>query len=221
MNEASAMPAKSAGELSPWACFLNLPIEAKRGSRRRAAICWRSPRLVVVTLARWLLDRNVDPRLISHTALSPYYAVVVLAAWYGGWRPGLLSLICGGLIADYFFIPPLGLSWGKDVGGQIAVLLYLGVGLLSILLIEALRRSRHRAIEAQTEIVAVNESLAKRISDRKLAEEALRDSETRKSAILESSLDAIITKDNQGRIVEWNPAADRIFGRSRESVLGE
>jgi PAS domain S-box-containing protein len=58
------------------------------------------------------------------------------------------------------------------------------------------------------------------ITDRKHAEEALRRSEARKSAILETALDAIVTIDQQAKIIEWNPAASEIFGYSRELALG-
>ncbi len=58
------------------------------------------------------------------------------------------------------------------------------------------------------------------ITDRKRAEEALRRSEARKSAMLETALDAIVTIDQQGKILEWNPAAEKIFGYSRELALG-
>ena len=50
-------------------------------------------------------------------------------------------------------------------------------------------------------------------------EELLRN-QTRLAAILETALDAIIAVDRQGRIQEWNPAAQRIFGYSRDEVLG-
>ncbi len=58
------------------------------------------------------------------------------------------------------------------------------------------------------------------ITDRKHADEALRRSETRKAAVLESALDAIISVDHQGKVIEWNPAAEKIFGYSRELALG-
>ena len=44
------------------------------------------------------------------------------------------------------------------------------------------------------------------------AEEALRRSEAQKRAILDAALDAIITIDAQGRVVEWNRAAEAMFG---------
>ncbi len=52
------------------------------------------------------------------------------------------------------------------------------------------------------------------------SERGLRESEARKGAILESAIDAIITMDHEGRIVEWNSAAERIFGWSRTEAIG-
>ncbi|HZT83201.1 MAG TPA: PAS domain S-box protein [Gemmataceae bacterium] len=52
------------------------------------------------------------------------------------------------------------------------------------------------------------------------AEEAVRQSEARKAAVLEASPDAIITLDHEGRVLELNPAAEAIFGRPRAAVLG-
>ena len=46
-------------------------------------------------------------------------------------------------------------------------------------------------------------------------------SETRKTAILETALDCIIAMDHHGRVVEFNPAAERTFGYRRADVLGE
>lgn len=57
------------------------------------------------------------------------------------------------------------------------------------------------------------------IDARKRAEEALRSSEARQQAILRSSLDGIVTIDLAGDILDINPAAERMFGYARESVL--
>jgi PAS domain S-box-containing protein len=51
-------------------------------------------------------------------------------------------------------------------------------------------------------------------------EQALRTSEARKTAILESALDCIITMDGDGRIVEFNPAAETTFGCPRDDAIG-
>jgi PAS domain S-box-containing protein len=49
---------------------------------------------------------------------------------------------------------------------------------------------------------------------------ALADSEASKRAIFENAIDGILTWDAQGRIIEFNPAAERIFGRRRGDVIG-
>jgi diguanylate cyclase (GGDEF)-like protein/PAS domain S-box-containing protein len=52
------------------------------------------------------------------------------------------------------------------------------------------------------------------------AEESLRETEKRNRLIVDNALDAIIGMDGQGRIVDWNPQAEAIFGWSREEILG-
>ena len=59
------------------------------------------------------------------------------------------------------------------------------------------------------------------VSARRETERLLRESEARKGAILNSALDAVITMDEQGCITEFNPAAEKTFGRRRNDVLGK
>jgi len=61
----------------------------------------------------------------------------------------------------------------------------------------------------------------KDISQRLIAEQQLKDSESLKQAMLSSSLDAIITLDQAGLICEFNPAAEHLFVRSKATVLGK
>lgn len=58
------------------------------------------------------------------------------------------------------------------------------------------------------------------VTDQKEIESQLRESEALKSAILASSLDAMISIDRDSAIVEFNPAAERIFGHSLEDAIG-
>ena len=51
-------------------------------------------------------------------------------------------------------------------------------------------------------------------------ESLLAESQSRKRAILESSLDPIITINHEGIITEFNKAAEQTFGHVREKVLG-
>jgi PAS domain S-box-containing protein len=55
---------------------------------------------------------------------------------------------------------------------------------------------------------------------RRRAEEAVRRRQAMTGAILGAAHDAIITMDQKGCIMEFNPAAERIFGYARNEVLG-
>jgi len=53
-----------------------------------------------------------------------------------------------------------------------------------------------------------------------VAATAVRESEARKTAVFASSLDAIITIDHEGKVVEFNRAAEQMFGRTAEEAVG-
>jgi PAS domain S-box-containing protein len=57
--------------------------------------------------------------------------------------------------------------------------------------------------------------------ERAQSDAALKSSEARKAAILDSALDCIVTIDHEGRISEFNPAAERTFGHRRDDVVGK
>jgi diguanylate cyclase (GGDEF)-like protein/PAS domain S-box-containing protein len=46
------------------------------------------------------------------------------------------------------------------------------------------------------------------------------ESESRMRALLDAALDAIISMDTQGRITDWNRPAERLFGWTKEEVMG-
>ena len=59
--------------------------------------------------------------------------------------------------------------------------------------------------------------LVQDISARKRAEEALR----RQALMFETIYDGVVLTDLAGRILDWNPAAERIFGYDKNEVLGK
>jgi PAS domain S-box-containing protein len=85
--------------------------------------------------------------------------------------------------------------------------------------------------QAEEALRKLNDGLEKRVEDRTLslqleirerkeAEAALLESEARKNAIVQSSLDCIVAIDHEGKILEFNPAAEKVFGYARAEVLG-
>jgi PAS domain S-box-containing protein len=74
------------------------------------------------------------------------------------------------------------------------------------------------------ELLQIMDAIGRQIGqfiEHKRADEALREGEFRNRAILESALDSIITIDHQGRIMEFNPAAEKTFGYKRAEAIGK
>ena len=59
------------------------------------------------------------------------------------------------------------------------------------------------------------------MTERAMAEKDLRQSEERMRAILESALDCVITMDHEGKVLEFNPAAEKTFGYRRDEAIGQ
>ncbi|MCY1075596.1 ATP-binding protein [Archangium lansingense] len=91
--------------------------------------------------------------------------------------------------------------------------------LVAFVLVVLVRLSRTGAA-----LDTLNAELEARVEERTAALSAanteLRESEARKAALLESSLDGIISLDETGRILEFSPAAESIFRLSRAQALG-
>ncbi len=92
--------------------------------------------------------------------------------------------------------------------------------------LEAKVRQSHdeleKAVTERTqELLNINTTLQTEIRERQQTESHLRDSEARKGALLETSLDPIVLVDHEGLILEFNPAAESVFRCSRNDVLGQ
>ncbi len=85
---------------------------------------------------------------------------------------------------------------------------------------EAHAELESRVAERTMDLGKANDALRREIGVRSQAEEQLRQSETRKSAMFEAALDCIVSTDHEDRIIEFNAAAERTFGHRREDVLG-
>ncbi|MCH7733303.1 MAG: transporter substrate-binding protein, partial [Candidatus Marinimicrobia bacterium] len=59
------------------------------------------------------------------------------------------------------------------------------------------------------------------ITERKIAEEALQESENRFQSLFESVSDGVIIIDQSGNIILWNNGAQNMFGYRREEIIGK
>ncbi len=63
--------------------------------------------------------------------------------------------------------------------------------------------------------------IAHDVTERREAADALRRSEAHKAALLDAALDCIISIDPEGRIIDWNAAAERTFGYTHAEAAGQ
>jgi diguanylate cyclase (GGDEF)-like protein/PAS domain S-box-containing protein len=75
--------------------------------------------------------------------------------------------------------------------------------------------------ETNQRLERTNEALAAEVAERRAAQEVLRRSEQRLRLHLQQSPLAFIEWDLDFRAIEWNPAAERIFGFAKQEALGK
>jgi PAS domain S-box-containing protein len=132
------------------------------------------------------------------------------------WKSGRQSWI-----SNYSADPsyPRAEAAGLDgLGGGTAFPVRIGSECVAVLEFFAAQvRPPDRDLVALTE--AIGALIGEFIESLRIAE-AVRVSEARKSAVVASSIDGVITIDHQGMIVEFNPAAEQIFGHPAEKAVG-
>lgn len=80
-------------------------------------------------------------------------------------------------------------------------------------------QTRARLVASPSGSTHYFEGVLQDITARKLAEDALREGEERLRSVLQSTNDAIISFNEQGQIIFWNEAAERIFGYDAQQAI--
>src|ERR671920_77799 len=108
----------------------------------------------------------LDPWITQQSPFLLLAGAVMVAAWFGGLGPGLLTTALGAITADYFFLSPVGsFTWllGK---GTLPLFLFVLQGVLIASLAHALDLARQRAEVSKLEALSHQEKLAE--SEREL-----------------------------------------------------
>ena len=127
------------------------------------------------------------------------------------------SLECS-LSSEYLLAHRSWQSWSVLAVG----LLFTGL-LGAFLLVVTGHRQRDEVLVAERaqELVAANAMLHREIAERSVAESGLRISEAKLRSVTHSIGDAIVSADDSGNIVFWNPGAAAIFGYTETEALGK
>ncbi len=154
---------------------------------------------VLAPLAMLLVRQALPVSFGARPLLILFMPAILLPAMLGGLLPGLLATAASAAATAYFLVPPVGhfaIAQGHDLF-QWGMLVLSGV--MASLLAEFLHRARRREAAQRAELEATG---------------------TRLRATLDTALDGIIVIDALGRVVEFNPAAERCFGYRKSEALG-
>jgi len=167
---------------------------------------WRRPRLIrygaaVLAVVAITLLRGALTPLIGRTnfPFTMYFCAVIFAAWFGGFRPAVLSMLLSLLAGSWFFAAPTRslLVHGRD--DQVAMLMMVLVGLGAGLLSRSQREAVERAMRAES---------AERIERQRF------------KTTLTSIGDAVIATDRDGMVTFLNSQAEKLTGLNAQQAQG-
>ena len=142
-------------------------------------------------LFRLLLQRWVG----ASAQYLQFFPAILAAAWYGGFGPGLAATLASGAAA--FVVSAPGPSHPS------ADLVSLGLFLLTGTGIAWFNHRLRLAEAARRDEVALGSARAQELD-----------------TILSTAVDGIIVIDERGRIESFNGGAERLFGHTRDEVIG-
>ena len=153
--------------------------------------------LAVVAVA--LLRGALTP-LIGRTNLpfTMFFYAVAFAAWFGGFRPAVLSVALSLMTGAYFFAKPTGSLRVSDRDDQVAMLMIVAVGFGTALLSRSQRSAVERAMRAET---------------------SERNERQRFETTLASIGDAVLATDAEGRVTFANRIALSLLRRPEGEVV--
>ncbi|HLY62960.1 MAG TPA: PAS domain S-box protein [Terriglobia bacterium] len=156
---------------------------------------------VLAVVAITLLRAALTP-LIGRTNLpfTLFFCAVAFAAWFGGFRPAVLSIALSLLAGSYFFAEPAGSFRVNGRDDQVAMLMIIVVGFGMALLSRAQRSAVDHAMSAEN-------------SERNLRQ--------RFETTLASIGDAVIVTDAAGRVTFANKIALSLMRRTESEIAGK
>jgi PAS domain S-box-containing protein len=182
---------------------------------------------VLAGIAALLLRKMLDPFLGNENPYHTAWLAVAFSAWYCGLGPAIVTVAITTVGIWYWFLPPYG---SFDVPRKTEVFGMWGFLVFSVVIVilgETTRRSVTKLERAEEQLRKAQDLLEDRVGERTAALEksaaALREKTAElaeNAAMLDSANDAIFVRTSGDKISYWNKGAERLYGWTKEEVLG-
>jgi PAS domain S-box-containing protein len=177
----------------------------------------------IALFLRWLLDPLMGVENPYHTA----WLAVVFAGWYCGVGPAIATTILSLAGVWFFFLPPVDTFRGVTYAQFFGMAGFLVLSAAIITLGESSRRAMAKRLGAEEELRRLHEELENAIRERTAAlgeRTAALGQKTEelaeKATMLDLANDAIFVRTAADTISYWNEGAERLYGWTREEVIG-
>jgi signal transduction histidine kinase len=96
-----------------------------------------------------LANAALWPEFGSRYPLIAFFPAIVVSSWFGGFWPGALSTALSAAVAGYVWFAPRFFTGSSHQGDQVALGMFVGIGLMIAALYETLRGRTERAERAE------------------------------------------------------------------------
>jgi PAS domain S-box-containing protein len=123
---------------------------------------------IAMTTLMFALHHQLSAVLGEFATYLPFIIAIIFASWFGGFWPGLMATVLGGIFTTYYLFPSNGATASGNVVRAVTVLVFLVIGVLTSALSEELHAARRLLEQEQAKLrenEAFNEIVAELSSD--------------------------------------------------------
>ncbi|MGL5195060.1 MAG: PAS domain S-box protein, partial [Chroococcales cyanobacterium] len=160
--------------------------------------------LISVSLAT-AIKTAIAPLILRESPFLVYFAAIMVSAWFGGQKAGLMATLGAGLVSSYLFLSPL---IDSSAGQTFRLILFLMEGGAIAIAIGSLQHTKQQSAQSARTAQGHLESFQQSEQQFQLLVEGIEDY-------------GLYMLSPDGRVNSWNSGAKRLKGYAPEEIIGQ
>lgn len=150
---------------------------------------------------------SIEPYTLNKAPFLLFYIPVLLSAWYGGFRGGVIAVLLSATVVNYLFLEPKYTFFTKDIPSILNLFLFSLQGIVWVYFIQIMNAA----------------ILNERIVNKKLKEreEKLIATKSQLQTLIDSAQEPIYMKNSKCKYILVNPSARKIYNKPLKKILGK